>query len=191
MDWANTIHKNENLDFECDLTGELPFGDGSFDTVILSDVLEHLPEPELLWGELARILTPGGRLLMNVPFFYLLHEIPFDFYRYSSYALQRFASAHGFNVLELRALGGSPEVITDIVAKHVQFIPWFGGPIARCMQAMTLGFTRTRFGQRLSTQTAERFPLGYAMVAEKIDPETHVNAGSTTAQPMAHQTPNR
>lgn len=167
VDWSNTLHKNENLDVECDLSKRLPFETASFDTVILSDVLEHLPEPRLLWGELARIMAPGGRLLMNVPYFYPLHEVPFDFYRYSRFALERFARGNGFDIIELEPLGGSPEVLTDILAKHIQFIPIVGKLMARSIQALTLAFVRTTAGRRISKRSAEYYPLGYAMVAKR------------------------
>src|SRR6202035_1286172 len=55
IDWENTVYKNDHLDFEADLTKELPFADGEFDTIILSDVLEHIAEPERLCGEIARV----------------------------------------------------------------------------------------------------------------------------------------
>jgi SAM-dependent methyltransferase len=48
------------LDFECDLTKPLPFADGEFDTIILSDVLEHVPQPERLWSEIALSAIPGA-----------------------------------------------------------------------------------------------------------------------------------
>lgn len=167
VDWGNTIHKNENLDFQCDLSRELPFKDESYDTVILSDVLEHLPEPDLLWGELARIMKPGAHVLINTPYFYPLHEMPYDFYRYSCYALRRFAERHGFEVLELEALGGSPEVLADILGKHMQFVPLLGPPLAILIQALTLAVVRTPLGQRISRKSSERFPLAYGLVARK------------------------
>src|SRR5688572_2754762 len=49
VDWGNTLHNREYVDYELDLTQPLPFGNGVFDTVILADVLEHIPTPELLW----------------------------------------------------------------------------------------------------------------------------------------------
>lgn len=167
VDWGNTAHKNDHLDIECDLTQRLPLDDASFDTIILSDVLEHIPEPLLLWGEMARILSSGGRVLMNVPFYYPLHEIPYDYYRYSSYALRRFAESHGFEVLQLQAIGGSPEILADIVAKHLQFVPVIGGLAAKFIQWFVLYITRTTIGRKLSEKSSERFPLGYFMVVEK------------------------
>ena len=45
----------------------LPFGDNSFDAVICSEVLEHIPDYEAVLGEVRRILKPGGRLAVSVP----------------------------------------------------------------------------------------------------------------------------
>jgi SAM-dependent methyltransferase len=167
MDWGNSVHKSEHLDIECDLTQRLPLGDCSFDTIILSDVLEHIPEPALLWGEMARILSPGGRVLMNTPYFYPLHEIPYDYYRYSCYALRRFAENQGFEVLQLKAIGGSPEIVADIFAKHLQFVPVIGSSLARLIQWIIMLFIQTKIGSKLSAKSSERFPLGYFMVVEK------------------------
>jgi SAM-dependent methyltransferase len=44
----------------------LPFGDASFDLVIAWDVVEHVQNPALLLAELARVLRPGGRVLLTV-----------------------------------------------------------------------------------------------------------------------------
>ena len=45
---------------------QLPFGDTSFDLVIAWDVVEHVQNPALLLAELARVLRPGGRVLLTV-----------------------------------------------------------------------------------------------------------------------------
>jgi len=45
----------------------LPFADGSFDRVIASEVLEHIPADETAMAELARVLRPGGTMAVTVP----------------------------------------------------------------------------------------------------------------------------
>jgi SAM-dependent methyltransferase len=45
----------------------LPFAEGSFDYILLSEVIEHLAAPQLSIGEAVRVLRPGGRLLVTTP----------------------------------------------------------------------------------------------------------------------------
>ena len=167
VDWENTLHKNKHLDFECDLSKPLPFSNGEFDTIILSDVLEHIPEPEMLWREMARILAKDGVLLMNVPFFYWLHEQPHDYYRYTEFALQRFVERSDLKLVNLRPIGGAPEIVTDIFAKNVLRLPRIGKSLAIFAQWLTLLLLRTRFGEKVSAGTADSFPFGYFLVVQK------------------------
>ncbi|MBW0274152.1 methyltransferase [Nocardia sp. MH4] len=46
---------------------DLPYGDGEFDVVIASEILEHVPADDRAIAELARIVTPGGALAVTVP----------------------------------------------------------------------------------------------------------------------------
>jgi SAM-dependent methyltransferase len=45
----------------------LPFADASFDCVICSEVIEHVPADERAFAELGRVLKPGGRLILGTP----------------------------------------------------------------------------------------------------------------------------
>jgi SAM-dependent methyltransferase len=45
----------------------LPYPDGSFDSVIASEILEHIPDDVTAIAELARVLAPGGTLAVTVP----------------------------------------------------------------------------------------------------------------------------
>lgn len=167
VDWWNTTHGNEHVDIECDLSGDIPLPDGGFDTVILSDVLEHIPRPETLWRETARLLRPGGAVLISVPFYYWLHEAPHDYHRFTEFALRRSAAAVGLEVVLLRASGGAPEILADVVAKNLQRIRFAGRALASAVQGITAAFVRTRAGRRLSERTSREFPLGYFLVARK------------------------
>lgn len=167
VDWGNSLHQTTYLDLEADLTQPIDLPDEAFDTIILSDVLEHIPVPLDLCREMSRLLAPGGKLIMNVPFYYPLHEIPHDFYRYTEFALRRFMLCSGMRIISVEPLGGAAEILSDIISKNLLRLPVGGFFAAKVLQAAAWWFARTRLGARLSKKTASQFPLGYFMVAER------------------------
>ena len=68
VDVTDEPHGNRNIDAaaRADL-GALPFRDATFDIAISSHVAEHLTQPERVFGELSRVLKPGGLLLILTP----------------------------------------------------------------------------------------------------------------------------
>jgi len=104
-DFAQVDKKYAQLDHVCDLT-DIPVEDGRFDRVLFNQVLEHLPEPGAALAELHRVLKPGGRIFCSVPLFYAEHEQPYDFYRYTQFALRRLFEQAGFEVVRLDWLEG-------------------------------------------------------------------------------------
>ncbi len=76
----------------------LPVIDASIDWVMLLDVLEHVPKPTVCMGEINRVLIPGGRLVLQVPFVYPIHDAPLDFYRWTHYGLRTLADNTGFSI---------------------------------------------------------------------------------------------
>ena len=51
-----------------DLNAELDFPEAAFDTVLATDVLEHIREPAVFWVEVARICRPGDCVILGTPF---------------------------------------------------------------------------------------------------------------------------
>ncbi len=165
-DWANSPHANPLLDLIVDLNKPLTSLDSnSFDVVLLSDVLTCISEPAALMEEIGRILKPGGRLLLNVPFVNWLAEVPHDYYRYTRYALERFALQSGLEVIELVPLGGWIEVLADLSSKPLaRFRLWL---LAAAIHRAAIAFNRTPLGRRIAVRSGEVLPLGYGMVAVK------------------------
>ncbi len=67
----------------------LPFDTNSMDVVVCLEVMEHLPDPFGAVAEIARVLRPGGRAAISIPFAYPIHDAPFDFQRLTSFQLKR------------------------------------------------------------------------------------------------------
>lgn len=77
-----------------------PFKSESFDSIICNQVLEHVFDPNNFLEEINRVLKPNGKLLLTVPFVWDEHEQPYDFARYSSFAIRYLFEKHGFKILQ-------------------------------------------------------------------------------------------
>jgi SAM-dependent methyltransferase len=168
-DWKNSLHKNAHIDFECDLNQPLPFDDCSFDTIILSDVLEHIYEPNLLLGEISRCLRSNGVLMLNVPFYYWLHEEPHDYYRYTYYALQRLVNTCGLELRYFDGIGGAREVVADILSKRM-----LAGKTSK-LRTIIADRLQHYCAKHANTSLSKRqFPIGYFLVAVKTQESENI-----------------
>jgi SAM-dependent methyltransferase len=76
----------------------LPFGSDVFDSVLCTEVIEHVPTPQRIFAEAYRVLKPGGHLVLTTPQTWGLHEVPHDYFRYTEYGLRFLAETAGFCV---------------------------------------------------------------------------------------------
>ncbi len=83
----------------------LPLQDSTADIVLLLDVLEHLPNPELSLLEIKRILKPTGTAIIKVPFMYPIHDAPYDFSRFTEHGLLRRINQAGLECDKITWLG--------------------------------------------------------------------------------------
>jgi SAM-dependent methyltransferase len=84
----------------------LPFGEGSFATVLCAQVLEHVPEPGQVMGEIGRVLCRGGHLILTAPHIWGVHEEPHDYFRFTGFGLAHLARRAGLEPVEVRPLAG-------------------------------------------------------------------------------------
>lgn len=100
LDRADTPHSGE-----VDMYGSadsIPADDDSFDAILCTQVLEHVPRPPDALHEFHRILRPGGVLIATIPFLWEEHEAPYDYYRYTRYAIEDLAGGAGFVGIDVR-----------------------------------------------------------------------------------------
>lgn len=99
--------------------GAFPFEDASFDSLLCNQVLEHVFEPDGFLGEAKRVLVPGGRMVLTVPFVWDEHEQPHDFARYSTFGLKALLVRNGFEILEQRRLLADASVLFQMAAAYM------------------------------------------------------------------------
>src|SRR5690606_11049538 len=72
-----------------------------------TSALEHYEHPEEFFRESFRVLKPGGKLFIHVPFAFPEHEVPFDFQRPTRYGLKRWFDAVGFEGVHVEPTSSS------------------------------------------------------------------------------------
>jgi SAM-dependent methyltransferase len=140
----------------------LGFVDASFDIVLCTEMLEHVPEPQRAVDEMRRVLKPGGLLLLTTRFLFPIHDAPHDYFRYTKYGLRHLLRE--FDVLELREE-------TTAVGTLAVLIQRLG------MQAETLRWTPLRAGWLLAARAV--YPLSFLITREygdsrRLKPETGI-----------------
>jgi len=107
----------ELVDVVTDLNQKLPFRDSAFDIVLLSNVLEHIPNVDFLLRECFRILKTDGLILGTIPFLMRIHQKPYDFNRFTHYKLEKLLRETGFKNREVKNLATSLDVY-DTMQRH-------------------------------------------------------------------------
>jgi len=140
----------------------------SYDSVVCLEVLEHVPEPAAALAEIARILRPGGILVLSVPHLSRLHEVPLDFYRYTEYGLRHLLNKYGLEVIEIQDRGGLFTFLGHQASTFLLGVVWNN----RWLRSIACLLNRWLF--TLPATLADRggpqrslFPIGYVAVARK------------------------
>ena len=104
---ANAVKTYRAVPPELEWDGsKIPLGGSSVDSAMATEVLEHCPDPLAVLSETHRVLRPGGAFFFTVPFLWPLHDVPYDEYRYTPFALDRLLREAGFGERTIKPLGG-------------------------------------------------------------------------------------
>ena len=111
-------HTHDEIDVFYD-GKRIPFDDAYFDSVLSSEVFEHVFNlPEVL-TEIARVVKPGGHLLITIPFVWEEHEVPYDFARYTSFGISSLLRDAGFEIVVLKRTTRYLETIFQSINAYI------------------------------------------------------------------------
>jgi SAM-dependent methyltransferase len=109
---------DQSVDVLCKMDGDISdklLELGSFDLIFCTEVMEHVADWDKAFSNFSHLLNLEGKLFITCPHFYPLHEVPYDFWRPTPYALQYFANKHGLTVLRQENAGDAWDIIGTIL----------------------------------------------------------------------------
>ncbi len=158
-----------NIDLVSDITN-IPADDGSFDIVLCTEVLEHVPDSAKAVQELSRLVRPGGQLIITAPFASLSHFAPYHYVSgLSRYWYEHHLTELGFEEITTQANGGW----FDFLAQEIWRLPWVGKSYSKRVLgwlALLLGsplLLCLRFMKSLDRGSHELLTFGWFVVARK------------------------
>ena len=141
-DFRQVDKRYGEITYVCDLRA-IPVEDNRYDMVLLTQVLEHVPEPKIVLGEIYRVLKPKGELWLSAPLFYEEHLIPFDFYRYTQFGFKYLLETVNFKIKRMEWLEGYYGTFSYQLATAAKALPnrpehYGGGAIGLVAAALIL-----------------------------------------------------
>jgi SAM-dependent methyltransferase len=184
---AIDLEVSKGWDFSgLDLIGDalnLPIKDNSVDLILSSSSLEHYSNPFKAFEQFARVLKPGGSLFLDVPFSYVEHQIPHDYFRVSRYGLNHLCKQHGLEAVSIEPDCGGPvgslrtflevlEFVSSVTDKDSEDHKVFEDTLKQLKGTLKPIFDRIdcqhlKSGVGDDIQNCSQFPVRYNLVATK------------------------
>jgi len=118
---CDVVQSSSNkVDVLC-LANNIPLESNSFDTVLSTQVIEHVEDHQGLVNEAYRLLKPNGYIILSGPMYWNLHEEPYDFFRFTKHGFKYIIEKAGFEVCEIVSNGGAWATLGQVVNHTLQF----------------------------------------------------------------------
>ena len=126
-----------NIDVVGDILN-LSFSDNSFDTVVSTQVLEHVRKPWVMAKEIGRVLRLGGIVIASAPFLVPYHADPHDYFRYTKEGMSALFTENGFEIVECNSYGGLFSVAYEMI--HFTLLNPYQGKSSKGWQVRILRY---------------------------------------------------
>jgi len=137
---------------------QLPFADGSFDAVVCTEVLEHLPRPGECLREIRRVLKDGGTAYITAPQSWPLHYEPRDYWRFTRYGMEQLCAEASLTVVSSARIGG----VFSLVGVRLVDVAWIA-------LAAAFSFLGRRTAERLAALACIPVSLLFYLLGKLAD----------------------
>lgn len=126
---AGSVDEYIGMDLEsnksnADIVGSctnIPLDDNSVDTILCTQVLGDVIDPQKAMSEMYRVIKKDGYIVLTEDQTWPLHDIPYDFYRYTYYGLKKLAENQGFNVEYIQKRGGFSLMVCQRISSYIYY----------------------------------------------------------------------
>lgn len=100
----------------------IPYDDKIFDSILCTEVLEHVFNIDDILNEFNRVLKIGGKAIITTPFMWEEHEMPYDYARYTTPALFYLYKKNGFKIVKNTKTGDYVKLIFQFKINYIKNI---------------------------------------------------------------------
>lgn len=158
------VWDTSKIDIVSDLIS-IPVHDQSFDAILCTEVLEHVPNPIEAIKEFSRLIKPNGQLIITAPFASLTHFAPYHYSTgFSKYFYMHHLEKEGFKILEIYENGN----YADYMAQELKRVLSIFGKKSFLMKPLIYSILLIILKNRQDENIKNLASFGYHIRAQKI-----------------------
>lgn len=144
----------------------IPVENNHFDIILMTEVIEHLQNPESVLKECFRVLKNNGSFIITMPLLYPIHADPYDFQRWTPDKIRQELRKIGFKVERILPIGGIVAVILDLV--NIYFDPVRPNFFSKLLRILLIFFSPIFIPFDAKAKLKEKITTGFYIESKKL-----------------------